>query len=245
MKTLSETEIHRYERDGFLIVREVVDASFLESLRRESERLWATEEIDEANRRIQWRLRVDGSRTADRIDPILDISPLFSAAVADRRIIGLVAALLHCREPEIFKAKLISKWPGTTGYAMHQDYCYWPGVESAQPGDFMTALLALDPSGGEAGAVELFPGRHHERIPPPPDNPLDSDEALIDLSTGVRAELEPGDMAFFHGMTPHRSGPNRSPHNRQSLFFTYVRPGHEDLTRRYYRERRSDFMDPD
>jgi hypothetical protein len=46
-------------------------------------------------------------------------------------------------------------------------------------------------------------------------------------------------------MTPHRSGPNLSPHNRQSLFFTYVTPGYDDLSRQYYAERPDDFMEPE
>jgi ectoine hydroxylase len=244
MNALSTEQLQGYEKDGFLVVQRVFNASFVKKLRNESTRLWDLQEIDESNLRIQWRKRVDGRKIADRIDPILDISPLFTTTAHDHRITKLAGQLLHCPQPEIFKAKLISKWPQTTGYAMHQDFSYWPGLGNAAPGDFITALLALDRSDSESGAVEIFPGLQHARLAPPANNPDDVDEQKIDLRTGVQAILQPGDMVFFHGMAPHRSGPNLSPHNRQSLFFTYITPGYDDLSRSYYTSRADDFMEP-
>jgi len=202
-------------------------------------------EVDESNRRLQWRKTIDGGKTADRIDPVLDLSPLLQAAVGDARVTALVGQVLSCDRPEIFKVKLISKWPNTTGYALHQDYSYWPGVEGVTPSSFVTAMLALDPAGPDSGPLEIFPGLHSSVLPGAPGNARDVDERAVDTTNVVRAELNPGDMLFFHALAPHRSGPNRAESNRESLFFTYVRPGHVDLMDRYYSARSQDFMSLD
>jgi len=244
MNALTAGQAANYAKDGFLVIRKVFNQSELEKLLDESARLWALLAVDETDRRIQWRKRVDDSKVADRIDPVLDISPPFEKAANDPRITRTAGRLLHCTKPEVFKSKLISKWPLTTGYAMHQDYTYWPGLGNTPPDDFVTALLALDRSEAESGALELFPALHHGKLPPSAYNPKDVDEKEVDQSTGIRPRLNPGDVIFFHSMTPHRSSPNLSQHNRQSLFFTYVVPGHDDLTRCYYAARPDDFMDP-
>ena len=244
MKPLTATQVESYREQGFLVVRGVFGRSGLDILRLESGRLWKLMELDESNRRIQWRNRIAGGKIADRIDPVLDLSPSFENAARDPRITGAVGQLLHHAEPEIFKSKLISKWPQTTGYALHQDYTYWPGLGGASPDDFLTALIALDRFEASSGALELFPGLHHARLPPPAGNALDVDEKAVDSASGVRPDLDPGDVVFFHSMTPHRSGPNLSPRNRQSLFFTYVTPGYDGLTRQYYAARPDDFMEP-
>ena len=243
MNALTSSQVTSYAKNGFLLVRNIFNKSELEKLLDESARLWGLMTIDETNRRIQWRKRVDGGRIADRIDPVLDISPPFEKAANDPRITCAASQLLQCTHPEIFKSKLISKWPQTTGYALHQDYTYWPGLGNASPDDFITALIALDCFEVENGAPELFPSLHRSALAPPADQPRDVDESEVDLAQRLRAILEPGDVVFFHPMTPHRSGPNLSSHNRQSLFFTYVAPGYDNLGEYYYASRPDDFME--
>jgi len=242
MNRLSDKQIEKYRKEGFLVVPDLIGSGHLDTLRIECKRLWQSVEVDESNLRIQWRMQLDGSKTADRIDPVLDISPVLLALAQGKRIIEPVEQLLHCSNPAIFKGKLISKWSQTNGYAMHQDYSYWRDFPEAAADCFVTALLALDRFDTDSGTVEFFPRLHHRRIPPPSGNPNDTDENQIDLSTGTLAVLEPGDVVFFHSLTPHRSGPNLSKHNRESVFLTYVTPEQGDITKRYYSDRPADFM---
>jgi 2-aminoethylphosphonate dioxygenase len=242
MTVLSNQQIEKYIKEGFLILRGLFGVDDIAMLRNESERLWSSVDIEESSPRVQWRKRIDGGKTADRIDPVLDISPIISATAWEQRLIGPVGELLRCAQPQVFKAKLISKWPGTCGYTMHQDFCYWQDYTAASPDDFVTVLLALDYFDTFSGTVEYFPGQHHNRIPSPPGNPNDVDESKMDVSNGVLVQLDPGDIVFFHGLAPHRSGPNLSELNRQSLFLTYVTPEHADITARYYAGRPADFI---
>ena len=242
MTMLSFGQLEQYREEGFLVVRDVIDAEYLDSLRAECQRLWRSEVIEESNRRIQWRRRVDGSKVADRIDPVLDISPPLLALAEEVRLVELVGQLLRRSGTRVFKGKLISKWPQTTGYGLHQDYSYWCDFTEAKPDCFVTALIALDRFDDASGTVEFFPGIHHRCLLPPVENSRDTEENKIDLSTGILAVMEPGDVVFFHSLTPHRSGHNLSQHKRESIFFTYVTPEYSDITDRYYSGRPADFL---
>ena len=122
MKPLSSDQVESYRQHGFLVVREVFGNSDLETFRLESNRLWKLMELDQTNRRIQWRNRVDGDRTADRLDPVLDISSAFEMAAREPLIIAAAGQLLHHRVPEIFKSLatctfIEPRGPETTRYS--------------------------------------------------------------------------------------------------------------------------------
>jgi hypothetical protein len=46
-------------------------------------------------------------------------------------------------------------------------------------------------------------------------------QEMVDESTGVRLDLQPGDIALFGAFTPHRSAPNRSSRWRRQLYLSY------------------------
>jgi ectoine hydroxylase-related dioxygenase (phytanoyl-CoA dioxygenase family) len=233
--TLTDTDLRAYLEDGFVTVRGVLTPVEIADLAAECDRLWSRVPLDRSDPRVQWRGHVDGSTVADRIDPVLDISPLFDRIAHDpwfcataERVLGEPAA--------IFKAKLITKRPGTMGYGMHQDYPYWEFL-GAPACDYLIAFVAIDRFDAASGATEMFRGYHGAHVPPPPEDPLDTDERLIDARRGVVLDLAPGDVTFMHSFTPHRSAPNRSEHSRRVLILTYVAARHGDLGARYERHR--------
>jgi ectoine hydroxylase-related dioxygenase (phytanoyl-CoA dioxygenase family) len=221
-----------------VIVRGFLGESAVDGLRAECERIWAQEPIHEGNPRVQWRGLIDGARVADRLDPVIDLSPLFAAMAEDPRLIALACTLLG-EAPAIFKDKVIMKRPGTLGYGMHQDYPYWEhlGVPAS---DYVICFFPLDPFDAESGSIEMFPGLHAARVPPPPEDPLDSDESLIDLTRGQLLQLAPGDVVVMHSLTPHRSPPNRSFRSRRVIILSYTKACHRGLRDRYARGRRTE-----
>lgn len=219
-RPLEPAELAAYGQNGFLIRREFFEPSEAERWIVESSRLWEEISDDLQNPRVQWRDRVDGSRVADRLDPVLDISPVYRALAGDPRLVGAASLLLDGTAGP-FKAKLITKRPGTVGYGLHQDYPYWEHL--GLPADhFVNVLVAFDRFDAAAGATEGFPGLHRVRAPAPAGAPLDADDAFVAGRSGVMFELEPGGVVFFHSMLPHRSEPNRGDHPRRGLFLTYV-----------------------
>ena len=201
----------------------------------ESDRLWASVSLDRGDARVQWRDLAAGGQIADRIDPVLDISPVFRELASDARLLGPAARLLDGPAAP-FKAKLIAKRPGTAGYGLHQDYPYWEHL-GRPADDYVNALLAFDAFDGSNGTIEAFPGLHRRRATAAAGSPLDADASAVEGRRGVLFEMEPGDVVFFHSLTPHRSGPNRGARPRRGLFLTYVPARHAGLDERYERER--------
>ena len=241
IKRLNKQQYDTYWDNGFLIVRDIISQNEIDKLKNECRRLWNYVEVTDHNNRIQWRMSAEGKKVADRIDPVLDLSPMFQDLVEDERLLVLANDIINSKV-ELFKLKLISKWPGTEGYKMHQDYTYWDFVGNIPPDHFVTVLIPLDPFTAESGATEMFPKLHHHRLEGPENQTLDVDESKLDLSKGVILDLSPGDVALFHGMTPHRSNINQSRNNRESLFISYVKSGHGNLYGSYYSGRDTDFL---
>jgi ectoine hydroxylase-related dioxygenase (phytanoyl-CoA dioxygenase family) len=234
-RVLSPQQVDAYRHDGHLIVKRVFDAAKVSQLADECERLWATVPVSRDNPRVQWRGLVGGGEIADRIDPVLDVSPLYDALARNEKLVGMAADVID-GSAMVFKCKLITKRPGTLGYKMHQDYPYWEFL-GAPADDYVNVLVAFDSFDPASGATEVFPGLHHARVPAPPGEPHDADESQMDTSRGVLIELAPGDVALFHSMAPHRSGPNRGERARRGLFLTYVSARHDGLQERYQRGR--------
>jgi ectoine hydroxylase-related dioxygenase (phytanoyl-CoA dioxygenase family) len=224
----------RYWRDGYATVTNRFPADEVAAWRAECERLWTVVDTDPDAPRVQWRGHVREGQIRDRIDPVVDISPLFAALAADSRLVTSVRQVLRA-EPALMKAKLITKRPGTAGYAMHQDFPYWAPL-GIPADDLLTLQVSIDAARSDNGAVELFGRLHHGRLESRPNEPLDVDESRMDVSRGHLAELSPGDLLLFHSLTPHRSGPNCSTAPRRALFFTYTTAGHGDIYRRYHEQ---------
>ena len=222
---LTAQQIEEFWHTGHFVVRGLTSIKEVRSWQEECRRLWDSIEVTEDNPRLHWHDRATEGRVADRIDPLLDISPVFQRLTGDARFVRSAADLID-GDTDVFKACLISKQPGTTGDPLHQDYPGWPDAGDIPPDDFINVLMPIDPFNLDNGAIELFPGYHRFLLEGPSEEPRDVDESRIDLSKGVMLTLNPGDYVLFHGLIPHRSGPNRTARNRESLFITYVRSGH-------------------
>lgn len=241
---LSAELVAQYDRDGFLILRDVFGADEIASLAAEAEMLAERRElIDVRNIRCRWSDHVETKVcTFDCFDPVIDVGPVSRYFAYDERILGPLRSLYR-DEAHLFKDKLIFKRPGLKGYALHQDYIGWPEF----PESFLTVIVAIDATGAANGATEVFPGYHRQGSLSPRDGeyhelPL----TAIDEATGVLLELAPGDVAIFSGFTPHRSAPNRSNAWRRQLYLSYnagrdggeqraahYRQFHEWLARKY------------
>lgn len=208
-----------FERDGYVIVKGLFTVpEIIELAEASNELLKRRDLIDQANRRCRWQNHHEsGECRFDCFDPVIDLSPVVEHIARDPRLTDLVSGL-YGERAHLFKDKLIYKPPGASGYALHQDYIAWPSF----PRSFVTLLVPIDPTTDSNGAVEVFPGRHRDGCLSPEDGEYhELDASVVDESSGVRLVLEPGDIAVFHGMLPHRSAPNRSQQWRRQLYLSY------------------------
>ncbi len=132
-------------------------------------------------------------------------------------------------EEEVYHwhTKLILKEPRVGGaWEWHQDYGYWYEFGCLYP-RLLTVWIALDPSTGENGCLQVLRGSHKlGRI----DHGTTGDQTGADLERvqeamkrheHVYVEAEPGDAVFFHCNLLHRSDQNRSEKPRWSIICCY------------------------
>jgi ectoine hydroxylase len=200
-----------WDANGWALIGGFLSPGEVEALRQEADRLCADQALFDA------RGAVPNSATrSDRLDPVIDVSQPFAALARDRRLHAMVSSALG-GEAQLLKDKFIAKPPGAIGYATHQDGAYWPGL-GADLNRFLTAIIFLDDSTAENGAIECAPG-HHRELLTDPDKVADPDETVLGPFTTFAAKS--GDLLLVHALTPHRSGSNRSDGMRRTLLFTY------------------------
>jgi hypothetical protein len=233
---LSADELSHYRRLGFVVRRRVFSREEMVELAAESERLLNEHAalIDPKNLRCRFMAHVDsGEPLFEVFDPVNDLSPLCARICADERIIAMVDAIYG--EPcALFKEKLIYKLPGAAGYELHQDI---PRTWAGFPRSFLTVLLPIDRPSEDNGCTEIFTGYHHDLIATENGESYPLPAHCVSASRRVKLLLDPGDVAIFHGLTPHRSGPNRSPGMRRTFYLSYnARSEGGDQRALHYRE---------
>lgn len=111
-----------YRRFGYVVVASPFGQEEIAQWRRECDRLWALPGTQEASEfRVDLRDTLDGRRVPERLDPVIDASPVFAELARDERVLRVARALLG-ENVVLFKDKLIVKTPGTMGYRTHQDF---------------------------------------------------------------------------------------------------------------------------
>ena len=233
---LTQQQITEYRRKGYVVLRRVFESECVREWRSECNRLLQLEIHDEHNLRTITRPDLTGKNLIERIDPVLDLSPVFQSLSKDERILQPLRELLD-DDVMLFKDKIVFKLPGAQGYSMHQDYSWWQRF----PRDLINVLVAIDPGDANNGGIELVPGYHNCLLSTAGEvRQMTEDEARqIDPNNVEPLQAEAGDLLIFDCLTPHRSAPNHSNHPRRHLYLTYSSAKHGDLYNaqfEYYKE---------
>lgn len=145
-----------------------------------------------------------------------------------------VASALLGEPAVLYKEKVNYKLPGGAGYAPHQDAPAYPFIAS-----HVSCMVAVDDATTDNGCLEVVSGAHAEVLPTDAGGCVAPDVvARLDWQP---APVRSGQTLWFHSRTPHRSGPNRSPHARRALYPTYNALAEGDLRDEYYREKLARF----
>jgi len=134
-------------------------------------------------------------------------------------------------EPAVlYKEKINYKMSGGAGFSPHQDAPAYPFIDS-----HVSCMVAVDDATRANGCLEVVDGRHHALI--------DTDErgciiaSEVASMTWLPAPVRAGQVLWFHSLTPHRSGPNRSARDRRAIYPTYNALSEGDLRDAYYAEK--------
>ncbi|KEF30413.1 Ectoine hydroxylase [Marinobacter nitratireducens] len=231
---LSETDLARYERDGFLVFNGFLDQ---QSVRQFRDDLRAYEHDDEVLR-SEGTITEPGKREIRSIFGVHELSNRFDRLTRDPRILDMVRQLLGS-DAYIHQSRINFK-PGFhgKGFDWHSDFETWHAEDGMPRMRAVSFSIALTDNTPFNGPLMLIPGSHKRFVPcvgrTPEDNyksslkkqelgvPNDDDLAELVDQHGIQAPTgAAGSLIIFECNTLHASNANMSPCPRSNLFFVY------------------------
>jgi len=208
--TLSPQQRESFEREGYVIVRELFFVEELLPL------------ADHFDRQAREGVRIESSWNPDPSaeDPQQRFPRVYNPhrfhdfsrqILLDERL-HLVVKQLYGEEPLAAQSMFYFKPPGARGQALHQDN----RALQARPTTCMAAWIAIDPATPENGGLFVVPGSQNMELicPHLADRKVSGTAHALHVPEGmelVPALLDPGDVLFFNGSLIHGSMPNEHP----------------------------------
>ncbi len=221
-----------YTERGYIKLSGLFSPEEVATWQKECERLQGLDLVNPNNLRTPFKNQ--DIPYPEKIDPVADISPLFTSLIADERVTRVLDAIFNDKAL-LFKDKIIYKLPGMNGYSTHQDWA-WGWQHLAPANDMLSVSFQIDGADATNGCIELFEGYHGSLLTPPGEerNFLEEEKKLIDPARGQKMETVAGDVLVFHSLTPHQSGKNLATYPRRSLYLTYNAARCGNLREEYY-----------
>ena len=225
MINLSSKDIGAFERDGFLIIENVLTRDQVSAARARFQPLFAGEfETGLAPDEWNWRNGVDSETLTRQICNAWKSDRTVASIVLSRDIGQVCAKLRSWPGARINQDNIIWKPAGSAALGFHQDDSYQAWIT---PNEMMTFWMTLDDTRAQQGTIEYVPGSHHWPLSPPitqfhaPDDPL-VDMKIAAKHAGVEPQVIPievpaGSAVIHHGRTWHGSRANAGTQPRRSL----------------------------
>lgn len=221
---VSQHEIEKFRRDGFVVVPNLLSAAELERFGAAVDR--AVRDRGSHDRRsIAEKSAYEQSFT--QCINLWEDHPEVLPLTFHRRISEAAAVLIGVPVLRLWHDQALYKESGGRYTEPHQDQPYWPMDER----DTLTAWIPFDGSTHETGCMGYVPGSHVVGLRKFV-NIFKADEIvkiLEDPKIGgvppVYVEVPRGAVAFHHGLTVHLAKPNRSAHTRRVHTMIYFRDG--------------------
>ena len=202
--------VEKYDRDGYVIVKNVIDPGL----------------VAEGREHIDWLLAKNpGLRPEQLHHNLIRNDAFWVRLISDERLLDVAEKFIG---PNIalFASHYIAKRPHD-GQAVlwHQDGSYWP----LRPMEVTTLWVSFDDVTPENGCMRVVPGTQAMELKgvkprTDVDNVLNSaiDDAFVDEARAVDICLGPGDVSIHHPNVVHGSNANTSPRWRRGLTIRYI-----------------------
>jgi ectoine hydroxylase-related dioxygenase (phytanoyl-CoA dioxygenase family) len=201
--------VEQFDRDGYVIVRDVLDDGL----------------IGEMREHVEWLNRTYPGRVETEDHNRVRFDAFWLRVVSDPRLLDIAEAFIG---PDIalFASSYFTKQPYTgVPVLWHQDGVFWP----LEPMEVVTVWLAVDDSTPENGCLRVIPGTHKmdfkewqakKDVP----NALEAqiDPRFVEEDKAVDLILKAGDVSIHHPNIIHGSNANVSPHRRCGLTVRYI-----------------------
>jgi ectoine hydroxylase-related dioxygenase (phytanoyl-CoA dioxygenase family) len=216
---ISDSEVSRYDEDGFIIVPSLFDSEEMDLLCRA-----VTIDSDLAEAAYDVKDQQGGTAKMALWQGTGD--DLYGLVARSERIVNTMERLVD-GEVYHWHSKMAIKDPYTGGaWEWHQDYGYWYDYGCLYP-YLGTCMIAIDRATPENGCLQVLKGSHHlGRIEHgKAGSQVGADPERVEQVTRslerVYCELEVGDGIFFHCNLLHGSGQNKSPNPRRAFLCCY------------------------
>jgi len=227
---LTREQIDGFERDGFLVLPNLLGADEVALLRAELARV--SQVVDVRN------MREGDGETPRIVYGLPDVDgPTFSQAyynlARDPRVLQPVMDILE-EDVSLFHIKCNFKEAIDGGYwQWHQDYANWKANDNAPQPRLVTAMVMLDQATEMGGCLYFVPGSHKNGIIEPDWDATSTSYALwtvgkqkmieitAELGDPVAVTGSPGTVVLFHANMVHGSGHNMSPRHRWQVYLVY------------------------
>jgi ectoine hydroxylase-related dioxygenase (phytanoyl-CoA dioxygenase family) len=220
---ITEQDIRDYRQHGVVMLRNVLDASTIHSLRDAVEDVLGSlsAHSDEYAKPGEGRFAQD-MFLSQRQGPAGDAFRRLVHASALAEVAGRVMASNTAR---FFYDQMFVKEPGSVAPTpWHQDLPYWP-----LQGDQICGIWCpLDFVDADSGAVQYIKGSHQaghwyrpkhfggdDAYAGARGEPMPDIDALVPEAERAQWVMQPGDCIVFHGLTIHGSSGNRTAHRRR------------------------------
>lgn len=235
---LTQQQLDAFKEDGFIIVKAgtIFNKEEIENFKQWSKDVEEWEETPGKWMKYYETSSVDGSRILQRVENFFMYHEGLNKMFNGGKVLSIISQLFG-EQAVLYKEKINFKYPGGTGFKPHQDHAagWWRYGHTLH----ISMLATIDECHEKNGALELVRGWHKKGLLSPEYTELPDE--LCQTLTWERADMEPGDMAFFDSFVPHRSAPNTSTAPRRVLYSTYNKLSEGDYCQKYYADKRETF----
>jgi phytanoyl-CoA hydroxylase len=239
---LTREQIERFDRDGYLVVQDLLTADDVARLQHETAHYHETlktsrpPDVD-----VTWEPgaqppRVQQVLNAERLSATLD------GIIRSPRVRGVVEPLLG-PDVGLFHAKFIMKSPEVGGpVPWHQDYAYW--TDQADAPLQLNCMVYLDDADEQNGCLQVLAGSQRSGLETHADTAKGSFVHELDVSAFagdiVSLPGKAGTGILFGPLLKHASPPNRSTKPRRSFTAVYSTLGTGHPVRQVYWSRQTE-----
>jgi ectoine hydroxylase-related dioxygenase (phytanoyl-CoA dioxygenase family) len=224
-RQLTRDEIERFERDGFLLVEDILSPADLEDFGAAVDSSVA-DRVGDDKRSLEEKTLYEQS--------FIQCMNLWEDSLEVRRLafhpsLGeMAASLLGADAVRIWHDQALYKEVGSRKTDAHQDRPFWP----ITPADQVTAWIPFNGSARNQGAMAYVPGSHRLGLEKFVDishtfqEPYDvvNDPAIAGIEP-VWVTAPPGSVVFHHSLTVHLAEGNEGPDTRRVYCIIYFADG--------------------
>ncbi len=229
---LSELQLAQFERDGFIIERELADPDVCAEMAAIVDRsLQPTLAPLEYEADVHYpgapgSRHAEGGLTPRRLLHAYTRHPLFQQWARSTEIVSRLQQLMrttHVLLSQNHHNCIMTKFPGYSSMtSWHEDVRYW----SFDKPELISVWLALGDEYPDNGGMFMIPGTHNVhfdrgRLDAALFLRTDLEENKALINSAVVAQLKAGDVLFFHCKTYHAAGKNITDQVKCSAVFTY------------------------